>query len=41
MVSKGIVQHLEKLIKDMKYKDDEVETVNRVINLLSKIARDP
>eukprot|EP00347_Sterkiella_histriomuscorum_P021645 403333259 len=41
LINKNVVKGLEKLITGMQYKGEEIEIVNRIINLLSKIARDP
>ena len=39
MVSKGAVANLEKLIMSVQYKGEEIELVNRIMNLLAKLAR--
>ena len=41
MVSKGAVANLEKLIMSVQYKGEEIELVNRIMNLLAKLARHP
>lgn len=41
LVNKGTVKALEKLIMALQYKGDEMEPVNRCLNLMSKLSKDP